>query len=67
MKEQKYTYWNVVQGNYGYGWEDLEFVNRPDTTGYARYLRKEYKLAYPSASYRIIQRRELKQQEVRSC
>jgi len=89
-KVRKYTYYFVVQGNYGYGFEDLEFVNKhwdkdfcgpryapkrmydheyegnPKVTNryltpmaYAIYLRNEYRVAYPNATYRIINRREL--------
>ena len=28
MKQQKYTYWSILQGNYGYGWDDLVYYDR---------------------------------------
>lgn len=55
MKQNKYEYYHVLQGNYGQGWEDL-------TAG--TYLEvkqnlKEYR-ENEGGSYRIINRRELK-------
>jgi hypothetical protein len=53
----KYTYLFVLQGNYGYGWEDLTASeNRKEV----RDNLKDYR-DNEGGSYRIIQRRELNQ------
>jgi len=57
MKANKYRYLEVIQGNYGYGWEDLsEYENNYLE---ARKDLKEYRLGCPYGSHRIISRREL--------
>lgn len=50
----KYTYYFVIQGNYGYGWSDEDFE-----TTYRNAIRslKEY-CANGIGTYRIIRRRE---------
>ncbi len=67
----KYTYLYVLKANYGYGWEDLEELNKHETHyivedgihvsawGYAKYLLRENLMVYPNAHYKIISRREL--------
>jgi len=55
MKVTKYDYFSVLQGNYGYGWEDV-------TAGTYQEVRqnlKEYR-ENEKGIYRIINRRELK-------
>jgi hypothetical protein len=67
--ERKFTYWLVVQGDYGCGWEDLEHIDlhgeRTTIPGvkkpvghyrYARYIQKE-----AGGKTRIIHRRERKE------
>lgn len=58
MKARKFDYWIVVQGNYGYGWDDERFE---DNWKEARQRLREYRENGPGA-YRLIQRRELRQQ-----
>lgn len=54
-KQNKYTYLNVLQGQYGFGWEDLTA-----SESYAEVKRdlKDYR-SNEGGSYRIIKRREL--------
>ena len=54
-KQNKYTYLTVLQGNYGYGWEDLTA-----SENYAEVKRnlKDYRFN-EGGTYRIIKRREL--------
>tara|TARA_R100000808_G_C2027943_1_gene73118 strand:+ start:249 stop:446 length:198 start_codon:yes stop_codon:yes gene_type:complete len=55
MEANKYTYLWIVQGNYGYGWEDEA---ASETRKEARDDLKAYRENGPG-SYRMIQRREL--------
>ena len=67
MRVNKYTYYKVIQQNYGsYGWEDVSFYET-DSTGYApkeqrellKHDLKEYRFTgYPT---RVIKRKELNQ------
>ena len=63
---KKYKYFLVLQGNYGYGWDDLEdfetnsqgiIINDDDRKELKR-LKIEYKIAHPSVSLRVISRKE---------
>lgn len=59
MKKNKYVYLWVIQGNYGYGWEDLSSYDKKEYSyGDVKYDIKEYRISdnYPK---RIIERREL--------
>lgn len=59
-RRNKYNYLWVIQGNYGYGWEDLSEYNKAeDSYGLVIHDYKEYCFSdsYPK---RIINRRELK-------
>ena len=56
MKNNKFEYLYIVQGNYGYGFDDL---TTHDTYKSARIDLKDYR-ANESVPHRIIQRRELK-------
>jgi len=56
MKKNKYTYLHVIQGNYGYGWEDLTAA---ETYFEARGYLKDYRENEPNTSTRMIERREL--------
>ena len=59
-RKNKYTYEWVIQGNYGYGWEDeAVYDKREYTRSNVRRDYKEYCLACPQGSHRIIERREL--------
>ena len=60
MKKKKYTYWSILQGNYGYGWDDLIWYDRskPEQIAEIKYDLKSYRKNQPGA-YRIIRRREL--------
>jgi len=66
MKGNKYRYLAVIQGNYGYGhgWEDESQYSGPARTREARRDIKEYRLACQDASYRIVERRELNEEQV---
>ena len=57
----KYDYLYVLQGHYGYGWEDLtaEDSNELGAWKRIRQTRKEYR-ENEGGSYRIIERRELR-------
>jgi hypothetical protein len=60
MRVTKYRYLYVLQGNYGFGWEDICQSEkgadiRPDL--------KAYRENAPEYRYRIVHRRELKQCE----
>lgn len=52
----KYTYLFVVQGHYGYGWED---ETTSECRKEARANLKEYRANMPQYAHRMIQRREL--------
>lgn len=53
----KYTYLFVLQGRYGFGWEDLTAATtRKEIRGYLR----DYRVN-EGGEYRIIQRREVNQ------
>lgn len=60
-KQNKYTYLNVLQGYYSYGWEDL--------TASESYSEVKQDLKYyrmnEGGKYRIIQRRELNEQKAK--
>jgi hypothetical protein len=56
----KYTYYRVLQSNYGYGWDDVEHFDLADSTVKERkQVMKEYRENQPSAAHRFISRREL--------
>lgn len=59
-KPKKYIYLLVLQGYYGYGWEDLTCEDKDSTGAHERIkqTKKEY-LENEGKSYRIINRREL--------
>ena len=54
-KQNKYEYLYVVQGNYGYGWEDL--ISSEDHRE-AKARLKDYRDNEKKYSHRMIQRRE---------
>ena len=59
----KYTYYRVIQGNYGYGWDDEDF-HESDSTYFPHDWNafKENLRLYREnggGSYRVINRREL--------
>ena len=56
-KQTKYWYGYVVQGNYGYGWDDLTYEN---TLKEAKTTAKEYRENERMARHRVIQRRILR-------
>ncbi len=63
-KPRKYNYYRVIQGNYGYGWEDVsqyETNSQYITAHYNKDVKHdliEY-IASGIGSYRVIKRREL--------
>jgi hypothetical protein len=60
-RERKFDYLHVLQGHYGYGWEDLTAAEtRAEIVGY----RRDYRENEPGTALRIIRRREMR--EVRS-
>lgn len=64
MRNNKYNYLYVIQGNFGYGWEDESEYDKKE---YSRHDvqkdLKEYRLACPQGSHRIIERRELNKED----
>lgn len=62
MKKNKYTYLHVLQGSYGFGWEDLT----ASESYREAYLDKKAYMENEGGNYRIIKRRELNQQEQES-
>jgi hypothetical protein len=62
---RKFNYLYVLQGHYGYGWEDLCAEDKSDRGAYKR-IREDKKsyIENEKGSYRIISRRELNAEEV---
>jgi len=61
-KVNKWTYYNVLQGHYGYhGWEDICQADSSDDKERADLRRdlRDYRKNAPEYSYRIATRREL--------
>ena len=56
-KQNKYSYVKVIQGNFGYGWEDVCEYDKQDYSLVKNDL-KEYRLSNTGA-YRVIGRRVL--------
>ena len=56
-KQNKYSYIKVIQGNFGYGWEDVCEYDKQDYSLVKNDL-KEYRLSNTGA-YRVIGRRVL--------
>ena len=56
-KVNKYSYVKVIQGNFGYGWEDVSIYDKQDFSLVKNDL-KEYRLSNTGA-YRVINRRVL--------
>ena len=59
-KQNKYSYIKVIQGNYGYGWEDVCEYDKQDYSLVKNDL-KEYWLSNTGV-YRVIARRVLNKQ-----
>lgn len=55
IKRNKFTYLHVVQGYYGFGWED---VTASEHSREARANLREYRENCPEYPHRVIQRRE---------
>ena len=56
-KQTKYSYVKVIQGNFGYGWEDVSEYDKQDYSLVKNDL-KEYRLSNTGV-YRVIDRRVL--------
>ena len=56
-KQTKYSYVKVIQGNFGYGWEDVSEYDKQDYSLVKNDL-KEYRLSN-TGTYRVIDRRVL--------
>ena len=56
-KQTKYSYVKVIQGNFGYGWEDVCEYNKQEFATVKNDL-KEYRLSNTGV-YRVIGRRIL--------
>ncbi len=57
MQPNKYVYLFVIQGNWGFGWEDED----ADESALAAYANlRLYRENQPDVSHRMIQRRELR-------
>ena len=59
-KQNKYSYVKVIQGNFGYGWEDVCEYDKQDYPLVKNDL-KEYRL-YHQDAYRVVNRRVLNKQ-----
>ena len=61
MTQNKYIYLAVLQGNYGYGWDDLCQYDRHDPEQMAELKPdwRAYRENEPQYAHRIIHRREL--------
>lgn len=59
-KQNKYSYVKVIQGNYGYGWEDVSEYDKQEFATVKNDL-KEYR-ASNTGVYRLINRRVLNKQ-----
>ena len=59
-RQNKYSYVKVIQGNYGYGWEDVCEYDKQDYSLVKNDL-KEYRLSNTGV-YRVIARRVLNKQ-----
>jgi hypothetical protein len=57
----KYDYFYILQGHYGYGWDDLAAEDKAEPGAWTRITqtRKEYR-ENEGGNYRIIERRELR-------
>lgn len=55
IKQTKYSYVKVIQGNFGYGWEDVSEYDKSEYPQVKHDL-KEYRLSNIGA-YRVINRR----------
>ena len=60
IKQNKYNYVKVIQGNFGYGWEDVCEYDKQDYPLVKNDL-KEYRLSNTGV-YRVINRRVLNKQ-----
>ena len=60
-KQNKYRYLYVLQGNYGYGWDDLLEYDKSSHRPYGNAVqdKKCYRENEPQYKHRIIERREL--------
>ena len=59
-KQNKDSYLTILQGNYGYGWDDIEYFDLHNSTVKERKLASsEYVKNMPCYSYRWVTRREL--------
>ena len=60
MKQNKYNYYHVLQGDYGYGWDDVCFYDSNDKEQMKALVRdiKTYRESEPKFAHRVIQRRE---------
>ena len=57
VKQTKYNYVKVIQGNFGYGWEDVSLYDKQEFPTVKNDL-KEYRLSNTGV-YRVIDRRIL--------
>ena len=55
VKQNKYSYVKVIQGNFGYGWEDVSEYDKQAFAAVKNDL-KEYRLS-STGTYRLIDRR----------
>lgn len=61
MRTNKYIYYAVIQGNYGYGWDDLTYYDKSQP-GWYKEMRedlKAYRENERGVPHRVIDRREL--------
>lgn len=58
MKQNKYIYLTILQGNYGYGWDDL---TESESAAEVRRDLRDYRENDPSGRYRVIRRRVIRE------
>lgn len=62
-RRNKYCYMYVIQGNYGYGWEDLSCYDKAEYTRQQVFKDlKEYRISQ-DAPCRLVERRELNEKQ----
>lgn len=54
-KKNKYTYYKIIQGNYGYGWEDLS-AYETDSQGLFKDKAERERFKYDKKAYRENER-----------
>lgn len=62
IKQNKYSYVKVLQGNYGYGWDDVHEFCQSEGIRERKQTLKTYRENERNATHRIIDRRVLNEE-----